>query len=115
MTTLLIFYLATGTLLVVLSLPLLLGKVGPNALYGFRVSRTLNDPRVWDATNRFAARRLIAAAVSIMAAAVALYFVPGVSLDVYALACLGVFAVVFTVGLVQSVRYMRSIAPQEPS
>ncbi len=115
MTTLLIFYLAAGTLLVALSLPLLLGKVGPNVFYGFRVSRTLTDSRLWYAANRFAAKRLIAAAVSIMAAAVALYFVPGLSIDGYALACLGVFAVVFTVGLVQSFRHLRSIESQTPS
>jgi len=42
-------------------------------------------------------------------AAVGLFFVPGLSLDVYAYAVLAVWVVVFTVGIIASVRYMNSL------
>lgn len=110
MKTLLIIYVAAGALLIVLSIPLLLEKVPPNSLYGFRVSQTLNDPRVWYAVNKYAAKRLIAAGVSSVFAAIGLSLIPGLSIDAYALACLAVFTLVFIMGLVQCFRYMSSIA-----
>jgi len=108
-TTLLVFYCAAGVLLLVLSIPLLLKKIPPNPIYGFRVSQTLENPEIWYAVNQYAARWLALSGASIAIAAVGLYFFPSITVDGYALACLAVFAVVFITGLVQSVRYLRSI------
>jgi hypothetical protein len=47
MTTLLILHVASGVLLMGLSLPLLWGKVPPTGLYGFRARATLENPRSW--------------------------------------------------------------------
>ena len=107
MSTLLILYLAAGTLLMLLSLPLLYRKIRPNPIYGVRVPKTLNNPEIWYATNACAARYLFAAGGSIVIAAVLLYFIPGLSVDTYALACLGVFGVVFGFGLYQIFRFLR--------
>lgn len=107
MLTLLILYLACGSLLVALSLPLLLDKIPPNPLYGFRIAKTLQDPRVWYAGNRYAAKWFIIAGASIVLSALLLYFVPGISADVYALGCLAVFVIFFTFGLVQSLRFIK--------
>jgi uncharacterized membrane protein len=109
MTTILILYLVSGVLLIALAIPLLYDKIPPNSLYGFRVSQTLTDPKVWYAVNRHAARWLIFAGVSIVAAAILLYLVPGISVDAYALGCLAVFMVTFTVGLVKSFHYLKSL------
>lgn len=46
------FFSAEGLFILVISVPLLLGKVKPNALYGFRSARTLADPQLWYAVNR---------------------------------------------------------------
>jgi hypothetical protein len=110
MLTLMIVYIASGILLVLLSIPLLLEKVPPNPVYGFRISPALDDPRIWYATNKHSAKRLMCAGLSVVIAAVGLYFVPSITLDVYALSCLAVFAVVATVGLVQSIKYMNALA-----
>ena len=112
MTTLLILYLASGVLLMLLSLPLLWGKIPPNGLYGFRVRATLENPSIWYPANKFAAKRLLWSGAVFVAAAVVLYFIPGISVDVYSLGCLFVFAVSFVIGLVQSVRYVRALAHQ---
>ena len=109
MTTLLILYIAAGLLLVALSIPLLLGKIRPNPVYGFRVPATLNDPDLWYAVNKFAAKRLVAAGLGILAPAIGLYFLPGLTVEAYALLCLAVFVLVFGAGLWQSIRYMRSL------
>ncbi|MFO0951253.1 MAG: SdpI family protein [Isosphaeraceae bacterium] len=109
MTTLLVMYLATSALLILLSVPLLLGRVPPNPLYGFRLSPTLDDPALWYPVNRHSARRMIAAGLSLAAAAVGLTFVPSITVDVYALGCLAVFLVVLVVGLVQSILYMNAL------
>ena len=112
MATLLTLYLASGVLLMLLSLPLLWGKVPPNGLYGFRVRATLDNPNVWYPANKYAAKRMLWSGAAFVAAAVVLYFIPGISVDVYSLACLFLFAVPFVIGLIQSVRYVRALAHQ---
>jgi hypothetical protein len=49
-----------------------------------------------------------------VAAAVVLYFIPGISVDVYSLGCLFLFAVPFVIGLIQSIRYVKSLARRTP-
>ncbi len=109
MTTLLILYLVSGTMLIALAMPLLYGKIPPNSFYGFRVSQTITDPQVWYAVNRYSAWWLLFAGVSIVVAAILLYLIPGISVDAYALGCLAVFTVTFTVGLVKSFRFLKSL------
>ena len=113
MTTLLILHVVSGLFLASLSIPLLFEKIPPNPLYGFRLGPTLSDPKVWYATNKHAAKRMMAAGLSLAAAAIALRFVPAISLDVYALSCLAIFAIVFGVGFAQSLIYMKALARRE--
>ena len=110
MTTLLILHVTSGVLLMALSLPLLWEKIPPNGLYGFRVRATLENPQIWYAANKFAAKRLLMAGAVFVAAALILYFIPGVRVDTYSLGCLFLFAVPFVIGLVQSLRYVKSLA-----
>lgn len=111
MTTFLYLYVGAGIVLILLSIPLLLEKIGPNPFYGFRVAATLEAPKIWYAVNKFAAKRLIAAGAAIVLAAAILYAVPGITVDTYALACLGVFMIAFVPGIVQCVRYLKSLRP----
>lgn len=110
MTTLPAMFASSGILLAILSLPPWFEKIPPNPFYGFRIAPALDDPAVWYATNRYAAVRMFAAGLLTTAAAVGLYFVPGLTIDAYARACLAVFAAVFAPGMIQSYRYMRGLA-----
>lgn len=110
LTTILALYVLSGTLLILVALPLLFGRIPPNPYYGFRLSPALDDPKVWYPTNKHSAKRLIAGGACSIISAIVLYFVPGLTIDTYALGCLGVFAVATVVGLVQSVRYMKSLS-----
>jgi hypothetical protein len=109
MLTLLLVFCLGSLLTAALSLPLLAGKVKPNGFYGFRVRQTLENPEVRYAANRYFAKRQLAVGLLEGAAAVGLYFWPGISLDAYALACLGVFVVLFGIAIVQGFRYMKSL------
>lgn len=109
MQTLMLVYLAGGTLLVLLAIPLLFRKIKPNGLYGVRVAKTLNDPAVWYAANAYAARWLLATGVAVIVSAAIFYKLPGLGVDAYAYACLAVFAVVFGWGLLRIARFVRSL------
>lgn len=67
----LITILACDVLFIALSIPLLLRKVGPNVVYGFRTRATLADEELWYAANEYFGGRFIVA--SLVSAAAALY------------------------------------------
>jgi uncharacterized membrane protein len=47
-----------GLVILILGIPLLLGKVPPNSLYGLRTQKTLDDEQIWYQANRFAGATL---------------------------------------------------------
>jgi len=47
-----------------LSVPLILKKVRPNPLYGFRTPRTLSNPEIWYPANAFAGWAMLIGAVT---------------------------------------------------
>lgn len=55
-------------LIAALGVPLILRKVPPNALYGFRTPRTLSSPDIWYPANAFSGAAMLVAAVIITAA-----------------------------------------------
>jgi len=50
-------------LLFIVALPLVLGLIPPNRLYGFRTKKTLSDADVWYGVNRFAGIAIMIASV----------------------------------------------------
>ena len=65
----LITVLVVDALFVLISIPLVLRKIGPNVVYGYRSRATLSDPALWYEANALFGRRLIAASlVSALAA-----------------------------------------------
>jgi hypothetical protein len=110
MTTILYLYLFAGLLLIGLSIPLILKKIKPNALYGFRVQQTLDDPQTWYAVNAYSGKWLLAAGIATLMAAVGFYLIPGISLDAYALACLGVVGTLLVLGLARSFQFLKRLS-----
>ena len=109
MTTLLAMYVVFGLLLAGLSVPLLLDKVPPYGWYGFRVPSTLYNEQLWYKVNRYMARWMLLSGIITAAGAVALFFVPSLSVDAYAWLCLLIFAAPFAAGVVFSFRYLRRL------
>lgn len=109
MFTLLVMYISFGLILCALAIPLIRNKVKPNMFYGFRVARTLKNPRIWYAVNQHAGIRLLISGVIAVVAAVGLYFVPGMTVDGYAMLVLVLVMGSSAIGLIQSWRYLRSL------
>jgi hypothetical protein len=104
-------FLSSGAVISLISIPLILGKVGPNPWYGFRVRRTLEDPAVWYPANRYASWWMLAMAVLLMLVATAAYcFLPGLGIAPYSLTCLAAVVVGLSVGFVQTLRYVRRLS-----
>ncbi len=59
MLALFIVYLLCGIIIIILSIPLLSGKIPPNHWYGLRVRETLNDKIVWYKANKISGRYLL--------------------------------------------------------
>jgi hypothetical protein len=53
--------IGANVVLLVLSVPLILERVGPNGLYGFRTAATLRSTEVWYAANAFMGWALLVA------------------------------------------------------
>lgn len=102
-------FLFSGLLLAALSIPMIMGKIPPNGLYGFRVKKTMDNPEIWYTVNVYSGKWLLAASLVQALAAVVAFYIPGITLDVYAYIVLAVWVVVFGVALTASIRYLNSI------
>ena len=99
----------TGLLLAVLSIPLILGKIGPNPWYGFRVKKTLSDPAVWYPANAYAGKRLLIVGLIGSLFALLFFFVPKIDLNTYAIGCAAVTVGGLLVAVIQSFLYLRTL------
>ncbi len=106
---LLIVFVGLGFMSILISLPLIDEKIKPNLFYGFRVRATLEDPKVWYAANKYFAQRLLLAGIVEIFAAIALFAIPNISIEGYVIGVLGVFVIAFTIGMIQSFNYLKSI------
>jgi hypothetical protein len=100
-------YIIGGLLLILLAIPLVLRKVRPNPLYGFRVQWTLDDPELWYSVNSYSAKWLIFVGLCAILGAIGFALIPGISLSAYAFANLGIFTASFGFALIQSIRFLR--------
>jgi hypothetical protein len=106
-------YVAAGLLLSALSVPLILRKVGPNPLYGFRVKETLENPDVWYEVNAFAGRGLFADGLVVVIASLGMTLVPGLSIDVYALSVTVLFVLSLGITLLSSLRHLKRVTRKQ--
>jgi hypothetical protein len=90
MVTLLALYSFSGLILAGLSVPLILHKIPPNGLYGFRVLSTPENPKLWHKVNAYAGRRFLVVGLGTAIGASILYFTTQPDIEEYALSCLGV-------------------------
>jgi hypothetical protein len=69
-----VVFLLNSCVLAGVGVPLALGRVGPNPLYGFRTRATLRDPVVWYPVNRVAGRWLAATGAAVACCAGLTFF-----------------------------------------
>jgi uncharacterized membrane protein len=109
MQLLLIMFVCSGLLLAGLSIPMILGRIAPNGLYGFRVKKTLERPEIWYPVNRYSGKWLLATGLCLVVASVILAQFPSIALEWYSLGVLVVFVLLLTITVIASVRYMNSL------
>jgi uncharacterized membrane protein len=109
METLLGMFLIAGVLLIALAIPTIFKRIPPNPFYGFRVQQTLDSPELWYIVNEYAGKRLLIVGIVTVVVAFGLYFIPGLSIDIYAIICAVVVLGLLGVFIVQIIRYMNSI------
>jgi uncharacterized membrane protein len=101
--------LSTGLLLIGLSIPLIQGKIGPNPWYGFRVRRTLENPKVWYKANAYAGKALIGPAVAMIVFSATFYVIPVFDPPVYAVGCAVVALGSLAISVIFCFRYLGRI------
>ncbi|MGO9056470.1 MAG: SdpI family protein [Candidatus Binataceae bacterium] len=69
--------LIAGVVLIAVSIPLILKKIGPNPIYGFRTSKTLSRPEVWYKANSVAGKDLLIAGLVVIVCDLVLTILPG--------------------------------------
>jgi uncharacterized membrane protein len=110
MSVLIFFYASASLLLIVLAIPMILGRVKPNGWYGFRIPMTLEQGHIWYPANRYAGFWLLGLGIVLFVASLSLPPLFGLSLDAYAIG----MAVLALGGLVVcflfSWRYARKLA-----
>lgn len=109
MPSLLLLYIVGGVLLILLAIPLYQEKIKPNPLYGFRIRKTLENPDVWYPVNKYGARWMIVSGLATVIGAIGFALIPGITIDAYATICALTFAIVMTVGLVITFRYIDTL------
>ena len=80
-----VVFAGLGLLMAILAIPMILGKVPPNSVYGFRTKQTISDPEIWYPANAYAGKWLLAWGVMMLAAALLLpWLLPDLTDDNYA-------------------------------
>lgn len=99
--------LIAGVLLIALAIPTILKRIPPNPFYGFRVQQTLNSPELWYKVNEYAGKRLLIVGIVTVVVAVGLFFIPGITVDIYASVCAVIVLGLLVFFIVQSIRFMK--------
>lgn len=107
MKILLITFAGVGLLSILIALPLIERRIKPNPWYGFRVRATLENSELWYDVNAHMGRRLLISGLITTLAAIGLYVMPGLTMDTYAIACGGISILALSVGLGQTMSYLR--------
>src|SRR4051794_4858353 len=104
--------LPAGALIAAMAIPMIRRKVPPNSAYGFRVARTLADPKVWYEANEFSGRCLFWIGLAVIVASLGFFFFP-VGDIAYSWICLVVMMSSVAVGLILSYRHLNRITRTE--
>lgn len=66
-----------GIMFIAVSVPLVLGKIGPNALYGFRIPAAFRSQEAWYDINAYGGRQLIYWSLALIASGILKILIPG--------------------------------------
>lgn len=88
-----IIFVLIGLFFVILSIPLILEKIPPNGLYGFRTEKTRSDPKIWYKANKDLGNKLVFVGIITIICNVILFLISG-SLDIASITIIGLITIV---------------------
>ena len=100
----------SGALLVLLGLPLMMRKIGPNSLYGVRTPATLRSKTVWYDTNAMSGKYFSVAGALTLLVALSMRHIPMGGLKEKGLFTMAVFAGSALVSAILSLRVARRLS-----
>ena len=109
MIILLVTFVGTGLLFIGLAIPVILQKIPPNPIYGFRVPKTMNNPDVWYPANEYMGWGMLWSGVLIVLVSLVIFFIPGINNFVYQIAFLATMTISLVVTLILSFRHLSTL------
>ena len=100
--------LGCALLIALLALPLVLRKVPPNRLYGYRTCATLGDEALWYAANAHFGRGMLAACGLAVLAVLALRGLGGLGADAFVAASAATLAIPLLAAVAATWRFVRA-------
>ena len=101
-------YVCIGLLFLGLAVPLIRRRVPPNAWYGFRVPKTLQNASVWYPVNEYSGKQLYRTGMLLILVAFVSALVPKMPVETYLIINTTVFILDLFRGLLLTFRYMRT-------
>lgn len=100
-------WLFIGVVYIILAIPLLLGKVKMNHLYGARFKKSFESEDNWYKINKYSARWMIIWAIPVLITGLIVFFVP---LNVISATLFGITPLIFIfISLFQSYSYSKKL------
>jgi uncharacterized membrane protein len=109
--TLIIFsFLLTGTLEILLGLPLMFDKIKPNWLFGFRTLSTVSNEEIWYKINRQVGKDfIIAGIILILGILFLIVLLPGISVNEITLAALFLITITVAAVIIRGFVYLKKL------
>ena len=105
-----VFYIIACLVLIGLAVPLIMEKVKPNSLYGFRTPKTFSSEEIWYEANRFSGWTLAIAGIASLVCFVVMAIAPGaIPFARYPIAQLVIFLAPLAVALLLSFLYLAKL------
>jgi uncharacterized membrane protein len=107
---LIITFLFVGLLEIGLSIPLIMEKVPPNYLYGFRTKKTLSNKEIWYKANKYAGKDLLVIGLILsVGTLILLIFKDKLSVAVISWISLALILIPLSIDLVKELRYLSKL------
>jgi uncharacterized membrane protein len=107
---LIITFLFVGLLEIGLSIPLIMEKVPPNYLYGFRTKKTISNKEIWYKANKYAGKDLLVMGLILsVGTLILLIFKDKLSVAVISWISLALILIPLAIVLVRGLRYLSKL------
>ena len=70
-----ITFLVTGLMEIIISIPLILEKIQPNYIYGFRVKKTLSNKEIWYKANKYIGKDFLRSGIIVVIGSIGFFIV----------------------------------------